>query len=174
MGENEVWKDVAGYEGRYQVSNAGRVKSLGRVTELNGGRRRVEPEVIMKYTLRSGYPTLILRRPGERRSAQIHRLVAQAFLPNPDGLPVVNHIDFDPTNNRVENLEWCTTRDNVRHSAERMSHPKSKSAATSTGEKYIRKAGKSYRVCVKLHGKRTSRSFKSLQDAVAYRNEAVE
>lgn len=177
--ETEIWKDVPGYEGQYQVSNYGRVKSLGRVTELNGGRQRKEPELIMKYTKRSGYPTLILRRSGDRKSAQIHRLVAQAFIPNPGNLPVVNHLDYDRENNRVDNLEWCTQKENVRYSSERMRKPKTKSKTSNIKEKYIheiiRKNGvRRYRVCI--HSNRKSvvdRSFSKLEEAVEFRNEVL-
>lgn len=173
MAGDEIWKDVEGYEGIYQVSNQGRVKSLPRVTLLNGGRRREEPEVIMTYTLRSGYPTLVLRKKGVRKSAQIHRLVAAAFIPNPLKLSIVNHKDYDRTNNHAENLEWCTQLENVRWSSERMSHPRSK-VTSNTGEKYISKRGRKYRVQIHYRGIVTSRLFDSMPDAVAYRDEVIQ
>lgn len=174
--DREIWKDVLGYEGQYQVSNYGRVKSLSRVTELNGGRQRKEPELIMKYTIRAGYPTLILRRSGKRKSAQIHRLVAQAFIPNPDNLQVVNHLDYDRTNNHADNLEWCSQQENVQYSSERMRKPRDKSKATNTGEKYIRKIqlkNGDYRYRLTVRGKDRgiiTKQFGSLEEAIRYRD----
>lgn len=163
----ERWKDIQGFEGRYQVSDKGRVKSLERVTQLNG-RVRTEPEKIMAYTLRSGYPTLILRKDGKRYSRQIHRLVAEAFLPNPYNLPIVNHKDFTRDNNDVTNLEWCTQKHNVLWSSQRMRHPKSAYRKSNTGEKYICKTRKgAYRLTVNGYYK----SYKTLEEAIIARSE---
>ena len=172
----EEWRDIKGFEGRYQVSNLGRVKSLRRVTQLNG-RVRTEPELIMAVTYRAGYPTLILRKDGKRYSRQVHRLVAEAFLPNPNGLPVVNHKDYTPTNNCAENLEWCSVRDNVLWSAHKMRHPRDKARLPSSGEKYIRanKNKKSVSYSVGAHSKGMSyfpyKTFKTIEEAVKYRDE---
>ena len=100
---NEEWRDVSGYVGRYQVSNLGRVRSLTyglKPWKHNKGYRAV--------TLFSGNGT---------EKKLVHRLVAEAFLPNPDRLPQVNHKNGDKTDNRVENLEWCTGRANSLHNA---------------------------------------------------------
>lgn len=93
---NEVWKDCKGYEGRYQVSNIGRVWSV--LSQRN-----------MKPWLDSwGYPTLqLVAENGKRKTEKVHRLVALAFLDNPQGLPQVNHKNEQKDDNRVENLEWC-------------------------------------------------------------------
>jgi hypothetical protein len=175
----EEWRDIKGFEGRYQVSNFGRVKSLSRVTQLNG-RVRTEPEKIMSYTLRSGYPTLILRKEGKRYSRQIHRLVAEAFIPNPDNLPIVNHKDFTRTNNCVDNLKWCSVEHNVRWSIENMKHPKNSRLPTS-GEKYIEKnvlknGGVSYSVYIRSASVSLvpCKTFKTLEDAVKYRDEQIQ
>lgn len=103
--DKEIWKDIKGYENLYQISNLGRVKSLPKYHKKN--------ESIMKYTLRSGYRTLVLRKNSKRKSKQIHRLVAEAFIPNPDNKYIVNHKDYNRQNNNVENLEWCTQKENV-------------------------------------------------------------
>lgn len=101
----ETWKDVAGYEGLYQVSDLGRVRSL------KYGKSRILKHIIGK----KGYLHVTLYREGEQKSVLIHRLVAQAFVPNPSNFPVINHKDENPANNTVNNLEWCTQRYNVNY-----------------------------------------------------------
>ena len=101
----EIWKDVQGYEGLYQVSNLGRVKSfqLGEGTLLN-------PSLARK-----GYLCVELRLSGKRKRFRIHRLVAMAFIPNIENKPEVNHINGIKTDNRIENLEWVTHLENISH-----------------------------------------------------------
>lgn len=108
----EVWKDVKGYEGLYQVSNLGRVKSLARI--LNDGRKWKE-KVLKLGKDKDGYLQVHLYKNGKPKMFKIYRLVAEAFIPNPDSLPCVNHKDEDKTNNTVENLEWCTHEYNVNY-----------------------------------------------------------
>ena len=105
----EEWKDIKGYEGIYQISNKGRVKTLG-----NNRRKEKIREGIADNT---GYKRISLCKNGKEKKYSIHRLVAQAFLPNPDNLPVVNHKDENKLNNNVENLEWCTQKYNVNYSS---------------------------------------------------------
>lgn len=106
----EIWKDIKDYEGRYQVSNYGRVRSLN---YMRTGEMRVMKQ---QYNDRTGYKHIILRHKNSRQKLYlIHRLVAMAFIPNPDGLPQVNHIDEDKTNNCVWNLEWCTAKYNTNY-----------------------------------------------------------
>lgn len=101
----EIWKDIEGYEKLYQVSNWGRVKSL-----------KFGKERILKVTKDAkGYLTICLYKDGKTKNYKVHRLVALAFLPNPDNLPQVNHKDEDKTNNRVENLEWCSAEYNMNY-----------------------------------------------------------
>lgn len=115
----EVWKDVKGYEGLYQVSNYGRVKSVDRLVDYKskGGRmfKRIVKGTILKPKGNPKYLGLTLSKNGQFTTVYVHRLVAEAFLPNPCNLPEVNHKDENPKNNRVENLEWCTKIENVRY-----------------------------------------------------------
>jgi len=113
----EVWKDIKGYEGRYQVSNMGRVKSLERTFIDKIGRKRSRKERI----LRSGqdhYGYLLVKLyngSGTGKNFKVHRLVCEAFHENPENKPCVNHIDENKTNNTANNLEWCTVAENNKH-----------------------------------------------------------
>lgn len=113
--ENEVWANVADTDGVYQVSTYGRVRTVGRIVRSGRG-TRFEEGMILNPTLTRGYPQVTLRRNGWFRAVPVHRLVAETFIPNPDGLPVVDHLNADKTDNRVENLEWATVSENVRRS----------------------------------------------------------
>lgn len=115
----EVWKDIEGYEGLYQVSNIGRVKSLEKYVPGKNGCKQVRRERILNCSVNgSGYPHFSIYKDGVVKTVLVHRIVASAFLDNPLQLPEVNHIDGDKTNNRSENLEWCTEKQNVRHAWE--------------------------------------------------------
>ena len=105
----EIWKDVVGYEGLYQVSNKGNVKSLKRSIIARDGRyiREVD-ECMLRQRLSRKYKQVVLCKDSIYKFIRVHRLVAQAFIPNPENLPQVNHKDEDKFNNCVENLEWCT------------------------------------------------------------------
>ena len=109
----EEWKNIKGYEGLYQVSNFGRVKSLNY--------HRTGKEVLMKpgrFVMKSGnaYYGVKLYKDSKMNVKLVHRLVAEAFIPNPENKPEVNHIDGNPSNNRVDNLEWVTRSENIKHS----------------------------------------------------------
>lgn len=105
----EEWRDVVGYEGLYQVSNLGRVKSLDRVVNGKSHSQVIKRGKLLKiqYNI-DGYCIVCLSKRSVYKHYKVHRLVAQAFIPNLDNLPCVNHKDEDKTNNRVDNLEWCT------------------------------------------------------------------
>ena len=110
MTKEEIWKDIKGYEGLYKVSSEGRVKSLERIIVDSIGRKRTINERILKNSLKNcGYIYVNLYNGGKR----VHRLVAEAFIPNPEDKPEVNHKDEDKTNNCVENLEWVTAKENA-------------------------------------------------------------
>lgn len=105
---NEQWKSVEGFEGLYEVSNLGRVKSL------NYNRTGVE-KVLKPNKTKNGYLYVGLCRNGKEKKFKVHRLVAEAFLPNPEGLPEINHIDENKTNNVVSNIEWASRRYNMNY-----------------------------------------------------------
>lgn len=104
---NEVWRYIVGYENIYMISNLGNVKSVGRIVKRGTNFKPVN-ERYLKLGNNKGYMTVALSKEGKVRYFQVHRLVAQAFIPNPDNLPCVNHKDENKSNNCVDNLEWCT------------------------------------------------------------------
>lgn len=109
----EIWKDIIGYEGAYQVSNFGRVKSLSRNT-FDG--RKVNGKIMTLCEDSDGYLLAHLRKENISFNAKVHRLVALAFINNKYGKPEVNHIDGDKRNNHIDNLEWVTCSENLKHS----------------------------------------------------------
>ena len=112
----EQWLPIIGYEGFYEVSNLGRVKSIARwKPQNNGGKCWVEDRILNNSVNNRGYVRLCLHRDSKGKSYKLSRLVAQAFVPNPNNLPYVNHIDGVKTNDIYTNLEWCSQSDNVKH-----------------------------------------------------------
>lgn len=119
----EIWKDIKGYEGLYQVSNEGRVKSLGRTWVCgNRGSVRHQDEKIVPVSKnkKGGYIRVHLNYNRKRKTTNVHKLVAEAFIPNPNGYTIVHHIDHDPSNNNVENLMWMDENEHSKiHAKER-------------------------------------------------------
>ena len=108
----EEWRDVKGYEGLYQVSNYGKVRHM---MFKNNIVEKKQIKLLKLYTNKQGRVYISLYKNGHRKNCIVHRLVAGAFLDNPQGLPEVNHIDGNPSNNFVKNLEWCTKKYNAQH-----------------------------------------------------------
>lgn len=115
--ETEIWKDIKGYEGVYQVSNYGRVKSLQRYRVSKSGTNQNVNEKILKQSCGKThkYLNVTLAKNKKNKTFQIHRLVALYFIPNPLNKSQVNHIDGNKQNNCVDNLEWCTCKENIHH-----------------------------------------------------------
>ena len=99
----EIWKDIVGYDGLYQVSNLGRVRSL------------ISEKILKASDNGTGYFTVGLHKDGKSKMRTVHRLVAEAFVSNPNNLPQVNHIDGCKSNNQVDNLEFCDNSHNMKH-----------------------------------------------------------
>lgn len=117
MDHIEVWRDIDGYDGKYQVSNKGNVRSVDKLIEYSDGRQiKHKGKQLKPLTCKEGYLKVNLWKNNQMRKPLIHTLVAKHFLHDyyEEGY-VVNHIDFDRTNNEVENLEWVTQYDNVHH-----------------------------------------------------------
>lgn len=116
----EIWKDIPNYEGLYQVSNTGKVKSLSHYTRnnCNGGLRFTIGKILSQYKMPNGYYQVQLSKNDMREKKYVHRLVADNFIENSNGLSDVNHIDGNKSNNEVSNLEWCSHRDNQKHMIE--------------------------------------------------------
>lgn len=117
--EREVWKPVEGWEAFYEVSNKGRIRSLDRKYKRGNYFVTHKGRIMKQQDNNVGYKFVILKSGNIVKKVYIHRLVAMSFIPRPDGTDTVNHKDFNPANNRVENLEWTTAEGNYRYSVDR-------------------------------------------------------
>ena len=110
----EEWRDIEGYEGLYQVSSNGVIRSLDRYIfcPLNG-KRLIKGKEIKKHLCKNGYYFVVLSKNSQGKNCYIHRLVAAAFIPNSENKPCIDHINTDRTDNRVENLRWVTHKENM-------------------------------------------------------------
>ena len=117
--DGEEWRDIAGFEDLYQVSDKGRVRSKTRRVRFGNRWRVAEGRILKQSTDAYGYNIVILSNGAKcRKTSKVHRLVAQAFIPNPENLDVVDHIDCNKQNNDVSNLRWCTSAQNTRYAYE--------------------------------------------------------
>ena len=109
----EIWKDIKEYEGLYQVSNLGNIKSLRKLR--NGTNVILKEKLLKPGRLKYGHLSVVLTKNRITKTFRVHRLVAEAFIPNPNNYPVINHKDENPSNNAITNLEWCTIKYNTNY-----------------------------------------------------------
>ena len=130
----EIWRDIKGYEGKYQISNTGKVKSLERTVWDSRGCYRTVPERILKAQDNGvGYLYIVLCKNGKGKLFYVHRLVGQAFIENPEGYTELNHKDENKQNNCMENLEWCSRSYNLSY------NERAKKAGKKAGKKVAEK-----------------------------------
>ncbi len=175
----EIWKDIKGYEGLYQVSNLGRIKSLAREYSVNKGKRYIGERIKnLRKDSRGHYLLVDLSKNGKSKTLLVHRIVAEHFINNPNNLTQVNHKDEDKTNNNVENLEWCDGKYNQNYGTlpkrrnEKLKHIKHEKKVICIEDKIIfnsiKEAGKYYnietgnisRVCSKKRKSVGGKTFK--------------
>lgn len=152
----EVWKAIEGTDGRYEVSNTGKVRGMNY-------RNQREPKEISQREDKYGYKRVNIFCNGKRAVKTVHRLVAEAFIPNPDALPQVNHIDGNKKNNEKSNLEWCTASRNVQHAFDIGLKEKSREHARIIGINHNLKTSKKVVVTNTESGKRMV--FNSISEA---------
>ena len=137
----EIWKPIPGYEGRYEVSDEGRVRAPARrvrfVSKTGNEALRLRAEkTIAAQVQNSGYLLVHLHQGNDRRAVTVHRLVAQAFIANPAGLPEVNHKDGNKLNCAAGNLEWVSRQDNKRHAVAAGLNPQARGVTAPSGKTY--------------------------------------
>lgn len=160
---NETWKDVAGHEKSYQISNLGRVRSKDRcIIYSNGINRFYKGQILKKQVATNGYEIVDLSKNGKKKHHLVHRLVAQGFIPNPNNLPEVNHLDEDKTNNSVSNLHWCSVGFNRNFGSRNLKISLNRNTSA-IGEKVRKKLGKEV-IQVSNNGKTINR-FPSIRQA---------
>ena len=114
--QQEIWKDVEGWEGQYQVSNFGNIRSLDKSVKTWYGSRVCKGKILLPFKSKWGYLIATFSNKQKHQKYSVHQLVAKAFIPNPQNKPDVNHINGIKTDNRLENLEWATKQENIGHS----------------------------------------------------------
>ena len=142
----EIWKDIEGYEGLYQVSNLSRVRALEKVVICSTGRKCVLKEhILIQNSSFYGYKGVDLTKNGKRKKFLIHRLVAKAFIPNPENKPEIDHINTNRSDNRIENLRWVTSSENMRNPITRAKWRESIANMSEESKQHIREGNKKRR-----------------------------
>ena len=165
---SEIWKDINGYKGLYQISNKGNVKSIRK-------------NKILKHQILQGYPVVQLSRFYKRHTYEIHRLVAQAFIPNPNNYPFINHKNEDRADFSIENLEWCNQKMNVNYSKRKMYHKFEEEYYYTNKFIYLKKCstkhkGKKYTYIlyrVSIPRIKIDKVFSKYDDAFEYKNQCL-
>lgn len=111
----EEWRPIEGYEGLYEVSDWGRIKSLEKKYFNGKGWMKIEEHIMKVYKDKDGYELVRLKKNGDGSTLRVHRIVGQTFIPNDEGKPVIDHIDGNTSNNCVWNLRWCTQKENLNY-----------------------------------------------------------
>ena len=165
----EQWKDIKSYEGLYQVSNYGRVKSLPK-KRITGTGFYIQKERIMSLQIKTKrYYGVGLTKDGAHKNFLVHRLVADAFIENPNNYEEVNHIDCNKLNNKVENLEWCTAEANLEHAFKNGLLTKTKGRKLSKEECMRISERKKGRVTSKETREKISRAMKEVAKRKGYK-----
>lgn len=166
------WKDIKGYENLYKVSDTGIVVAKEKKWIMHHSALMISKERELKYDMCRGYKRVSLHKNKKYKHFFVHRLVAEAFIynPNPKEKKCINHIDFNPKNNNVSNLEWVTPKENMEYSSKRCSQAALKIKMSKTGEHYIylRENGKYF-----VSYNKTYKQFETLKEAIDYRNEVI-
>lgn len=170
---SEQWRDIPGWEGLYQASTEGRIRSVDRLKGDSGSGRAVKGR-IMAYTLNhKGYRTVHLSRGGTGKRVSVHRMVAATFIPNESRKEQVNHKNGIKTDNRVENLEWVTNLENMRHAvAHGLTNMAPCLAAAHTKEAHEKGARKVMRPVIRSDGKMYD-SVKSAAEDMGVHHSAI-
>ena len=122
----EIWKDIRGYEGSYQASNLGRIRSLDRLINYKNGKKVFYKGIILTPEINNGgYFEIQLSTNTKYKHYKVHRLIAETFISNPNNLPIINHKDHNKLNNNINNLEWCTRKYNNNYEPKKTKFPKS-------------------------------------------------
>lgn len=172
---NEEWKDIPRYEGFYKISNHGRVKSSDRRVNARGGRTALRKGQILKHNLsgpKRDYPCICLCVNKQKKTIKIHRLVALVFIGDPNGL-TVDHIDGNKLNNRVDNLRYCTIRENCTHYTSSLDAKR-----PYTGVSKEPRCKNRWRACISINGKMNYIGFyntpEAARDAYLAKKESIE
>ena len=171
----EIWKDIDGYEGLYQVSNYGRIKSLTKTINTSYNKKRTVKETILKPDIgNNGYLYVSLWKDGKKSKFTVHRLVGKAFVDNPQHKPCINHKHYNRQNASAENLEWVTHKENTLYSRDAMSksHVGKFFATPKSGERYITITPVGhYRFCIERLF--VNKTFATMEEAVNARKELI-
>ena len=153
----EIWKPIIGYENHYEISSIGRVRNVQR------------NKLVKSYVSKKGYRRVQIAIDTIKKNYFVHRLVADAFIPNPEGKNVVNHKDFDRSNNSVDNLEWVTSQENAHYSMDHIVEARLKSTMSSTKHHNIYPNGRHFQIRVRRYGREIiNKTFPTLEQAVMF------